>query len=202
MQYITLHKYEDTPIKLKFPLSNGVYYTVQGGNSLAGNHHYSITAQRYALDIVKINTWGLRAKGLMPSKLTAYNIFEDKLVAPCSGEVISVENHIHDNTLYQTNSENPIGNHVILYCKGYSVVMAHLKKDSVDVFVGDYIQEGNFIGQVGNSGNTSEPHLHIHVVKGKATTHKEVIKEGIGVPMIFNNRFLVRGDQFKNFNKE
>lgn len=153
------------------------------------------------MDIVKINTWGFRAKGLfLPSKLEAYNIFGDQLFAPCSGEVISVEDHIDDNVIYQTNSKNPLGNHVILYCKAHSVVLAHLKKESVPVSVGDHVKEGDLIGQVGNSGNSSEPHLHIHAVQGKAT-QREVIQGGTGVPMLFNKKFLVRGDQFKTFKK-
>ena len=162
----------------------------------------SAYAGKYALDIVKLNAWGFRAKGFIPLKLDAYDIFGDKLFAPCSGEIILVENEINDNIPFQMNSENPMGNHVVLYCEGYSVLMAHLKKNSVDVSLGSYVKEGDFVGVVGNSGNSSEPHLHIHVVKGSVSNHTDIIEKSMGIPMIFNNRFLVRGDRFKSSNKK
>jgi hypothetical protein len=47
---------------------------------------------------------------------------------------------------------------------------------------------------VGNTGNTSEPHLHIHVEKGGETN---TILNGIAVPFTINNQYLVRGDIIK-----
>ncbi|MGE7916039.1 M23 family metallopeptidase [Lysinibacillus xylanilyticus] len=46
---------------------------------------------------------------------------------------------------------------------------------------GEKVTTGQILGKVGNSGNTSEPHLHIHAEKN-----------GKGVPITFNDRFLVR----------
>lgn len=51
------------------------------------------------------------------------------------------------------------------------VELAHLQKGSVRVETGDPVKMGQSIALVGNSGNTSEPHLHIHAVdptSGKA----------------------------------
>ena len=62
-------------VNMSFPLKNGIYCIVQGGDDLAINHHYEVSAQRYALDIVKLNKLGLRANGLTPKKLNDYNIF-------------------------------------------------------------------------------------------------------------------------------
>lgn len=196
VQLVALHRYEGKSVKLLFPLRNGTYYIIHGGSSVAGNHHYPVLAQRYALDIVKLNSWGLRANGLLSSNLNAYKIFGDKLFAPCSGEILSTKDQLHDNPPFRMDSKNLIGNHVILYCEGYSILLAHLKKDSVSVSEGDHVEEGQFIGEVGNTGNTSEPHLHIHAVKGKMNS-KKIAHEAVGVPMIFNDKFLVRGDQVK-----
>jgi murein DD-endopeptidase MepM/ murein hydrolase activator NlpD len=44
---------------------------------------------------------------------------------------------------------------------------------------------------VGNSGNTTEPHLHIHASKSGTPDN---LTSGIGLPILFNERFLVRND--------
>jgi murein DD-endopeptidase MepM/ murein hydrolase activator NlpD len=60
---------------------------------------------------------------------------------------------------------------------------------------GDPVNKGQPLCRVGNSGNTSEPHLHIHVIK----TGGDLLYEGEGVPMKFHNRFLVRNDIISSF---
>jgi len=71
--------------------------------------------------------------------------------------------------------------------------MAHMMQGSVAVQAGDAVREGAFMGQVGNSGNTTQPHLHIHVERGGAPGE---ILDGRGVPATFNGRFLVRNSVF------
>ncbi|MGN7942219.1 M23 family metallopeptidase [Virgibacillus sp. 6R] len=56
-----------------------------------------------------------------------------------------------------------------------------MKKRSILVEAGDAVKRGQPIGLVGNSGNTTEPHLHIHAEK-----------DGKGVPIRFDGKFLVR----------
>ena len=61
------------------------------------------------------------------------------------------------------NLKNPIGNTVMLELEtGTYLVIAHLKPESVLVKAGEEVAEGQQIGECGNSGNTSEPHIHIH----------------------------------------
>lgn len=56
------------------------------------------------------------------------------------------------------------GNHIYLRLDetGTFLVLAHLKKGSIKVKEGQHVNEGEFLAQVGNSGSSSEPHLHIH----------------------------------------
>ena len=51
---------------------------------------------------------------------------------------------------------------MILECDGVWVLLAHLRRGSVRVVAGQELQTGERLGEAGNSGNTGEPHLHIH----------------------------------------
>ncbi|WP_346655540.1 M23 family metallopeptidase [Lysinibacillus sphaericus] len=170
-------------IELSFPLKNGTYYVGQGGNQVAMNYHQAHPGQKYALDILKLNTIGTRASGLYPEKLNKYQIFEDHLYSTCNGKVVNVKNDLPDLTPPKSDSKNSVGNHVTLSCENYgaTVLLAHMKKGSIVVAKDEKVTTGQKLGKVGNSGNTSEPHLHIHAEK-----------DGKGVPITFNDRFLVR----------
>jgi murein DD-endopeptidase MepM/ murein hydrolase activator NlpD len=75
------------------------------------------------------------------------------------------------------------------------VILAHLKEGSLQVEVGDEVRPGMELGQIGNSGNTSEPHLHIHAVRGEVLDLDELLFHGEGVPIVFEGRFLRRNDR-------
>jgi len=61
--------------------------------------------------------------------------------------------------------ENAEGNHVILDLReGRFALYAHLKPGSVSVHAGERVQRGQVIGELGNSGSSTGPHLHFHVM--------------------------------------
>jgi murein DD-endopeptidase MepM/ murein hydrolase activator NlpD len=62
-------------------------------------------------------------------------------------------------------------------------------KGSVLVRPGDRVQAGQPLACVGNSGNTTEPHLHIHAKRGDKP---DSILDGEGMPMRFGGRWLIR----------
>jgi hypothetical protein len=106
-----------------------------------------------------------------------------------------------ENTLLDVAPGHPIaknadaaGNHVVLRCGAYRVVLAHLQRGSVVVELGANVSVGDRLGLVGNSGNTTEPHLHIHAVAGDAEDRDHLLWLSTGVPLKFDGRFLVRGD--------
>ncbi|WP_210183628.1 peptidoglycan DD-metalloendopeptidase family protein [Microvirga guangxiensis] len=79
----------------------------------------------------------------------------------------------------------------ILRCGGFVVLLAHMRAGSVRLKPGDDIKTGDEIGAVGNSGNTGEPHLHIHAQRpGPA----DAPLSGDGVPIRFGGRFTARND--------
>lgn len=181
--------YNDKPVQLSFPLKNGVYYVAHGGNSHIINYHNVNCAQKYALDIVKLNIFGTRAKGIYPKELTKYAIFGDTLHSPCDGKVVKAIDGLPDLVPPELNKQKPAGNHVLIECKDVEILVGHMMSGSLAAKEGELVKEGQPIGKVGNSGNTSEPHLHIHASKGRT---KSSALDREGVPIIFNGEFLVR----------
>ena len=181
---------EARPVALTFPLEGRAYYVAHGGGSPVLNYHNVDQAQRFALDVDKLNLAGTRATGLYPAEPERYAIFGDEIQAPCAGEVIEAEDGNPDSRGANTDRQNPAGNHVVLRCAegDVDVELAHMQEGSVAVERGDSVEVGDSLGHVGNSGNTSEPHLHVHAVR----TGSGTVLEGEGVPILFDGRFLVR----------
>ena len=171
----------DKAIDLSFPLKDGTYYIAHGGSNEMMNYHNAYEPQQYALDIVKLNKMGVRANGLYPKSLDKYEIYGETLYSPCTGEVLETRNDLPNLIPPETDPEHATGNYVALGCEDAIIYIAHMKENSGKVSEGETVQEGQQIGLVGNSGNTSEPHLHIHAEK-----------DGIGIPLRFDGKFLVR----------
>ncbi|MBB5173155.1 M23 family metallopeptidase [Texcoconibacillus texcoconensis] len=176
---------ENETLDLTFPLQDGSYYVAHGGSSTQLNYHHAYEPQQYALDIMKVNSYGARANGLLPENLDDYLIYDDQLYSPCDGEVVETKDGIADMPPSKANPQQPEGNYVTVQCEETEAVVyiAHMREGSTLVDEGEMIEEGDPIGAVGNSGNTSEPHLHIHAER-----------DGVGVPLTFDGRFLTRND--------
>ena len=97
--------------------------------------------------------------------LADYGCYGVTVVAPAAGVVAAVHDGEPDETpgVVSNNIEAPAGNYVaIRLASDTYLLIAHLKPGSLLVQAGDSVAEGQPIGQCGNSGNTSEPHIHIH----------------------------------------
>ena len=84
------------------------------------------------------------------------------------------------------------GNHVILECGAVWVLLGHLQQGSVEVEAGWLVEVGQQLGRVGNSGNSGEPHLHIHAQRPGTDVAP---LGGEPVPIRLNGRYLVRNDR-------
>lgn len=179
-------------ILLEAPLRDAQYVVGHGGGSPFINRHFRVTPQNYALDLLGVNRWGRRVNPQTdPGDLESYAIFGAWVYAPCPGRVTAMREDLPDLAPGQRDRKNLAGNHVLLDCGSAEVVLAHLRQDSVTVEVGEAVRAGQRMGQVGNSGNTSEPHLHMHAERGGAPAE---LLNGEPVAMIIDGRFLVRGD--------
>jgi hypothetical protein len=178
----------DEAVQLSSPLRGGVFFVGQGGDSPLINYHNTHPAQRYAVDLVELNGAGLRATSLYPTDVDRYAIYGRQVHSPCEGTVAAAIDGFVDNAPPQRDRENPAGNHVIVACKDIRVLLAHLQRGSVAVRAGATVAAGDVVGRVGNSGNTTEPHLHVHAVRdGGGRSGPET-----PVPILLDGTFAVR----------
>ena len=179
---------------LDFPFKNGKYIIGQGGSSAIVNRHYHHASQRYAMDIVKLNKWGFRARSIYPAKKEDYFIWNDPVYSPCDGTITKVDYGYKDFDPPQMDKKNPAGNHIAIQFAEGTLYLAHLRDKGIAVKEGDKIFKGDLIGYIGNSGNTTEPHLHIHAESGSSG---ESINNQAGLPIKFGEHFLKRNDILK-----
>ena len=190
------------PVELSFPLRDGRYYVAQGGSHPLVNPHMKVAdpsleawrGQLWALDIVELFPSGNRAHGLYPKDPRAYAIFDAPVYAPCTGRVASMRDSLPDLIPPYADTQNKTGNYVLLQCqKGAFVLLAHLKQHSITIRRGQQVRIGEPLGRVGNSGNTSEPHLHLSAQRSEGGT---TILDADPLPMLFDGYFPIRNAVF------
>jgi len=188
-------------VDLAFPLRGGPFVVANGGSSGFVNAHVEtlddprfapVRGQAHAVDIVAVNASGVRAAGILPPDPSRYVIFGLPVHAPCAGVVSQIENTLPDRSPPATDPRNPAGNRVMLDCGDFMVLLAHLGQRSVTVRAGQRVAAGDIVGTVGNSGNSDEPHLHVHAQRRGAGALE---LGGEPLAMRFDGRYLVRNDR-------
>lgn len=180
-------------VDLASPLRGVEYLVLHGGASPFINAHAKVRPQNHALDLLGLNRWGARADPLAgQGDLEGYALFGAPVYSPCDGRITAAEGGLEDLIPPATDPKHPAGNHVLIECQGIEVLLAHLRAGSLRVQVGDPVTTETLLGAVGNTGNTSEPHLHIHGERGGTPG---VILDGVAVPITLDGRWLIRGDR-------
>lgn len=192
-------------VTLASPLGAGTYLVANGGDAPSVNAHaifldQSVERRRpywgtgHGVDLIAIDRRGLRANGLMPSDPSRYRIFGRSVIAPCTGSVIVAVDGLPDMLVPKADAAHLAGNHVILRCGDVHILLGHFHKGSLRVTRGQMLEKGEMIALAGNSGNSSEPHLHIHAQLPGTTAAPF---SGAPIPIRINGRYLVRNDRFE-----
>ncbi|MGX5819886.1 peptidoglycan DD-metalloendopeptidase family protein [Chitinophaga lutea] len=156
-------------VALDFPLQKGRYFVLQGGKGLPTNvFHFSLRGAIYAMDIVRLDDWGRRGNRIFSRKLEDYAIYGDTVYSPCNGVVFRAYGENPDNIPPNMQRGPKNTNMVLIDAGDYYVFMGHLRQNGVFVKEGDEVKTGIPLGMVGNSGFSTEPHLHIQVHKKEA----------------------------------
>lgn len=197
-----------SPVEVAAPVT-GRWSAVNSPADRVPSHGTHGFGQTYAVDIVAEPEEGGRpafaavwpvARG--PRQFPAYDA---PLLAVGDATVVHAEDgqrdHLSRNsflgTLYVLLAEGELrglmggarrvfGNHVILDLGGgIHAVYAHLRRGSLAVRAGDRVRLGQTVGRCGNSGNSTEPHLHFQLMDGPDLTSARGVPftwRGIGVP--------------------
>lgn len=170
------------PVTVRLP-ADVPLRVVWGGDSIKTNQHAAVPDQRWAYDLL------VEPYFSGSPDLEDYGCYGIPVLAPIDGTVISAHDGEPDETpgVASNNLEAPTGNHVMIRIEetGTYLVIAHLKNGSVAVKTGDAVTEGQQIGECGNSGNTSEPHIHIHHQRQDPTIYPLNFAEGL--PLYFRD---------------
>ena len=146
-------------LRLPFDETWNVFW---GGRSVQQNYHAAYPDQRFAYDILILRE-GTSHTGA-GNQNSDYFCFEKPIVSPGAGVVIEAVDGIADNVPGKMNPAAPCGNHVVIDLGDKEFLfLAHFKNGSLTLKAGEHVQAGQPLGLCGNSGNSSEPHLHVHL---------------------------------------
>ena len=147
-----------------------------------GTHAFATT---YAIDFVPVTDSG-RTAPMTPSSLvrpepaTRFPGFGRPILAPAQGIVLAVHGSEPDHPAHRglpsiryalTQHRRAAagwvalaGNHILIDSGGIIVALCHLQQGSIQITRGQQVQAGDMLGRCGNSGNSTEPHLHIQAI--------------------------------------
>lgn len=172
----------------------GIWIVGNGGRDASKNNHRDPDGsgskdQMFAYDFIGEH----KGEG---KNLEDYEAFGSEVIAPADGIISQVINGSMDESIGESDLYVICGNRIVIdHGKGEWSMLAHFKYDSVRVKVGDKVKQGDILGLCGNTGNTSEPHVH-YQLQDSALPHKAK-----GLPAQFA-KIKVDGEVKENFEPE
>jgi len=171
--------------KLLLPFK-GRWLVVWGGDTKELNQHHDVPNQRFAFDFLGVDEQGKTRKGEAHAN-EDYFAYGREILAPADGTITDVITGVRDNVPGSMNPYSALGNAVFIQHRENEVsVLAHLKPGSIKVKVGDKVKAGQLVGLCGNSGNSSEPHLHYHL------QNTPIIQDATGIKCYFQKVILLQ----------
>jgi hypothetical protein len=132
-------------------------------------------AQRFAIDWMRLDEAGRLVNG-NPADVHSWASYDSDVLAVADGRVVKTEQSLDDQipgslpdpeTITLANVD---GNYIVLDLgHGVFAFYAHLRRNSISVMPGEHVKRGQVLAKLGNTGNTSAPHLHFQLMDGTST---------------------------------
>jgi murein DD-endopeptidase len=172
------------------PPFSGQWLAANGPSNASGHRRLVLalngadaSAQRFAIDYLKVDSAGHSYSGDR-AKNSSYYAYGTEIHAVADGIVVETKDSIPENV--PGGRAVPIdlvtvgGNHIVIDIGDQKFAFfAHLQPGTLRVRVGDRVKKGQVIALLGNSGNSTEPHLHFHVSDALAAGTTTLGSEGV-----------------------
>lgn len=167
----------------------GEWLVFWGGDTAAVNHHVEAPSQRRAADLVIVDKEGKTYKG-SGQQLADYYAYGQDILAMADGVVVTAVDGVPDSVLGELNAYFVPGNLIVVrHGDGVHSAYAHLIPGSLKVKTGAKVRRGQVLAKCGNSGNSSEPHLHVQLQDGPR------FEKSWGIEAVFGEVTVVRDGQ-------
>ncbi|MCD5345647.1 M23 family metallopeptidase [Agromyces sp. S2-1-8] len=183
------------PVDLRYPFE-GRWLTQHSPADRVPSHGTAEFATSYAIDFVPVGADGRSgaitlASLVRPEPAERFPGFARPILSPVAGVVVATHDAEPDHDAYRGVPSIGYalgqrrraslgwlalaGNHVMIRAEGGIVVLCHLQRASVSVRIGQAVRPGEQVGRCGNSGNSTEPHVHLQVVDRLDVVHARAV---------------------------
>jgi hypothetical protein len=182
-----------SPVVLSLPFE-GRWLTQNSPARRVPSHGTDLLGSRYAIDFVgvdELHRTAVRVDGrtvLATEPPERYVGFGRPILSPCDGAVVRAHDGEDDHAgrrsqlalvpyamgqgaRLRAGVPRVAGNHVVVALRDDAfVALVHLRRGSLRVVVGDEVLTGQMLAECGNSGNSTQPHVHVQVTDGPDMT--------------------------------
>lgn len=183
-------------IDLEYPFT-GPWLVQNSPANRVPSHGTSRFATSFSIDFIPVDEGGrtapLRLMSLLRSeRVEAFPGFGRPVLAPVEGLVVGVHDEESDHVAhrglpsigYALSQRRRVGagwralagNHVFIQSQGVVVTLCHLQQGSASVEPGQWVEVGDMLARCGNSGNSTEPHLHLQAIDRAGVEHARAVR--------------------------
>ena len=195
-------------VDLEYPFE-GRWLTQNSPANRVPSHGTTLFGTSYAIDFIPVDDSGRTAPISLttlvrPEPADRFPGFGRPLLAPVEGTVVAAHDTEPDHESFRglpsvvyalTQRRRAAagwvglaGNHVLIEAAGIVIAVCHLQQGSVEVSLGQDVQLGEVMGRCGNSGNSTEPHVHVQAVDSRD------VARASAVPMTFRGELPRNGE--------